>query len=783
MECLKAAVQNGADAIYVGLNRFSARSSAKNFTLEELKNAIDYAHLRNVKIHLTLNTLVKNNEFNDILSDIKVLYEYGLDAVIVQDLGLAQLLIQQLPELPIHASTQMTIHNLDGVLEAEALGFSRAILSRETSLTDIQYICKHSNIEIEAFIHGALCISYSGQCLFSSLIGSRSGNRGKCAQACRLPYELLEDNKVIDKGYLLSPKDMCGLEYIPSLIECGVASLKIEGRMKNPEYVSIVTRIYRKYIDLFLEDSSHYKILPEDKKALLQVFNRGGFSSGHLNSDYNKDLIFKEKPNNMGIYIGHVSNYNTGKGHVTLTLNDSLSIGDSVSFEGEDYKYTISELMKKNKNLPIASSGETVKIGRMKGNIRIGAKIYKLSDRNLSTFAKTTYQKENKKTKLQCKIDITENEPIKMEIKGIDTFSNVDISILSTIIPTKATHAPITKDRIEKQLLKTGNTPFSFSSIQMNLDENIHLPSISALNDLRRTAIDYFSQKVLDTQKRKPVEINLQNNIKISKNITNNKKISLLLNTIDCDFDYSNLEADRIYLPLHLFTQKKYAKAIIHLTLNFDTYIYLPNIIRNNYKNLVINSIDNIITKFLIKGFVISNLSQFHMLQHYRKYEFIGNYTFNVFNNRTCYELRALDRITLSPELNKKELNGIASDIPTELIVYGRLPVMSCHYCFLGNTNKCYPECPAYCNHNHSYSLKDRLGFLFKIVPDNLQTVTTIYNSKITSFACNDLNVDSLRIDILDEAASEIENIISAIRAGKKMTGNNYTNGNINREV
>ena len=356
MLCLEAAIQNGADAVYVGLNRFSARANAENFTLEELKAAIDYAHLRNVKVHLTLNTLVKNEEFNNIIEYITVLYEHGLDAVIVQDLGLAKFLIKHFPDLPVHASTQMTIHNLDGVLEAKKLGFSRVILSRETSLSDIEHICKYSNIEIEAFIHGALCISYSGQCLFSSLVGSRSGNRGKCAQACRLPYELLENNKVIDKGYLLSPRDMCGLEYVPSLIEAGVSSFKIEGRMKNPEYVAIVTRIYRKYIDMFLNTPTHYEILAEDKKTLLQAFNRGGFSTGHLSSDCNKNLIFKDKPNNMGIYIGHISNYNKNKGIITLKLNESLSIRDGIGIDGEDCKYTVSELMIKKKNLTTASS-------------------------------------------------------------------------------------------------------------------------------------------------------------------------------------------------------------------------------------------------------------------------------------------------------------------------------------------------------------------------------------------------------------------------------------------
>ena len=248
-ECLQAAVQNGADAVYFGANLFSARAFASNFDDNALEQAIHYAKIRGVKTHLTLNTLIKNHELADAINLAKKAYHLGIDAIIVQDLGLAKFLIDHFPGLQVHGSTQMSVHNLEGVLQLQKLGFSRVVLSRELHIKEIETICKNANIEIETFIHGALCISYSGQCLFSSMIGGRSGNRGKCAQPCRLPYELLEDDICIDKGYLLSPRDLCGLEFLPQLIKAGVSSLKIEGRMKTPEYVATVTRIYRKYID------------------------------------------------------------------------------------------------------------------------------------------------------------------------------------------------------------------------------------------------------------------------------------------------------------------------------------------------------------------------------------------------------------------------------------------------------------------------------------------------------------------------------------------------------
>jgi len=346
------AVQNGADAVYLGFSSFSARSSATNFSLDELKTAIQYCHVRNVKVHLALNILIKNKEFDDAISVAEKAYEYGVDAIIVQDLGLAMTLIKHFPKLPIHASTQMTANNLNSVKTLEHLGFS---------IQEIEYICRNSKVEIETFIHGALCISYSGQCLFSSMVGGRSANRGKCAQACRLPYQLLQNDKVVDNGYLLSPRDLCGLNYIPSLIEAGVKSFKIEGRLKSPEYVATVTRIYRKYIDLYFS-SNPYEIDLKDKKDLLQVFNRGNFSSGHLDKKPNLNLVFKEKQNNMGIYIGNVSNYSSKKGHVTLNLNDTLALGDSITFEKEPTKYRITELIFENNNIPFATNNQIVTI-------------------------------------------------------------------------------------------------------------------------------------------------------------------------------------------------------------------------------------------------------------------------------------------------------------------------------------------------------------------------------------------------------------------------------------
>lgn len=792
-DCLKAAIQNGANAVYIGASSFSARAGATNFNKEELKRAVEYAHVRNVKIHLALNTLIKNTELDFALEIANYAYEIGVDAIIVQDLGLAKILINNFPKINIHASTQMTIHNLEGVLEAEKLGFSRVILSRELSLDEISYICRNSKIEIECFIHGALCISYSGQCLFSSMIGGRSANRGKCAQACRLPYELLEDNKKsLDNGYLLSPRDLCGLEYIGKLIEAGVSSFKIEGRLKSPEYVATVTKIYRKYIDLYLKNKT-YKVYESDKFALLQVFNRGGFSSGHLDDQPNKNLVFKEKPNNMGIYIGNVSNYDSNKGHIKIHLATSIAIGDSLTFEKENTRYTISELMKDNNNIREAESEDIVTIGRMKGNIHLGDKIYRLSSKSYSEMISKTYENtENKKIELSCKIIIKKDTPVFITVKALNESPNYDeivIDYTSDIYPIQSINQPITKEKIIKQFSKTNDTPFKFTNFEIILDDNLYIPSLSSLNSLRRTVLENLESSVIDKYSRVPVDLTLKHikSEKNSINSNNEKKISLLLNTLNFDYSYYDLDhVDRLYIPLELFNMSKYEGILKYLTTNYNVYIYMPTIIKTNYKNIFLNIIDKALSSFKINGFVISNLSDFLLLKKYKKnYNFIGNYTLNVFNDYTLNELNSLglSTITLSPELNKDDINNITKNINSEIIVYGNTILMNTRYCLLGKSNQCYPECDKKCTSHHKYYIKDRMGFSLRIIPDNIQTITKIYNTKITSISPLDLNVDYARIDIIDEDISTINKIISTIRNNNRLEGSNYTNGNINRDV
>lgn len=802
--CLKAAVQNGADAVYFGVEQFNARMYAANFNVEDMKQVIDYCKLRNVKTNLTLNTLLENCEFDNAVDLAKEAYKAGVDAIIVQDLGLAKYLIDNIPGLPIHASTQMTVHNLQGVLKLEKLGFDRVVLSRELSCEEIEYICKNCKVEIETFIHGALCICYSGQCLFSSVVGGRSGNRGKCAGPCRLPYELISENaetherKSIDKGYLLSTKDLCGIAYLPRLIQAGVKCFKIEGRMKSPEYVATVTRIYRKYIDMVLNNDD-FIIDEKDINDLMQVFNRGGFSDGHLDSKHNRNLIFPEKPSNMGIYLGTIKKYNSNKGHITLQLEEDLELGDSISVSNEASKYLVSELMIKNVNQKKVSANTEVTIGRMKGNIKVGDKVYRISSKALSDFAKASYDNcENKKIPLNCTVTIKKDTPISMEISTNkntcynELYSSIYVKEISNMIPIDALKTPISVERVVKQISKTTNTPFSFENITVLLDDGLYVPSISTLNELRRTALEKVEQEILSRAKRTLLDLSRKSkeSITYTPNVKN-PEISVLFRQLDLDFDYTKLDKEKItniYVSLELFISKKYSKVISYFSDNYNLYIYVPSIIKTNYKNIALSTIEQAVMIYNIKGFIVSNIGDFELLKKYSKdYEFIGNYTLNVFNNNTMEEYRklGLSRITLSRELNQELIKEMLANanINTEMIVYGNLPLMASSYCFLGETNKCYPDCGTNCKKNNKYYLKDRLGFNFRVVPNSIETVTLICNSKTLSVSTKDLPVNFVRLDILDESINEINEAVDKAYNREKLEGLQYTNGNLYREV
>lgn len=514
------------------------------------------------------------------------------------------------------------------------------------------------------------------------------------------------------------------------------------------------------------------------------------FLAGYLKSEPNKNLIYKNKPNNMGILLGTVSNYNSNKGYITLKLQDDISIGDTVSLENEKGTYTISELMINNVNTPSAESNKIVKIGRIKGNIHVNDRIYKMSSKELNNFANNIINTENIKTKINCNINIHKDTPISMSIYTSgdvpDLYSNINFNVTSDLVAVEAIKNPITKERIIEQINKLGGTPFEFNKISVDLDDNLYIPSISKLNQLRRDCIEKLEEILIERINRR-CNIKLPDfNNQMFENLQS--KTSVLLNNLNINFNYSELKnIDRLYIPLKYFYKPEYNSLLLNITDKFNTYIYMPSIMKDTIINSVEQSLKNILTTFNIKGFVISNISHIELLHNYKKnYELIANYNMNIFNDYTISELEKLELscVTLSPELDKASINSFESSIPTEAIIYGNLPVMTTNYCLLSKSNFCLEKCNNNCcNSNLQYHLKDRLNMNFRIIPDSFSKTTTIYNSKITSISVLSINTDFVRFDFMDETIDEINDIISTFNSGKILEGKEYTNGNINRFV
>jgi len=794
-DCLKAAVQNGANAVYFGGQLFNARYSARNFDKDGIREAVNYAKSRNVKINFTLNILLKNNEFDDAIDVVKYIYELGVDAVIVDDLGFAKYIIDNFPGMEVHGSTQMTIHNLDGAISLKNLGYSRVVLARESTLSDIDYICRNANIDIEAFVHGALCISYSGQCLFSSAIGGRSGNRGRCAQPCRMYYNMLEtsDNvsyKNIGKGFLISPRDLCGLDFIPDLIKAGVKSFKLEGRMKTPEYVATVTRIYRKYIDLALSDND-YIVDKNDLHDLMLAFNRGGFSKGCLGGDDNHDYVFEEKPSNQGLYIGNISKIDKKNGLISLKTNEPLDIGDTFLVQQEDHKYTISEILKNGSHVKSAAIGDLVTIGRVKGKLELGDKVFKINSAIISKEIKEFNSHEHVKIPLVANFKALIGKPLELEVASLDdpgnTYFGLSTTISNEIQPIEAISNPISKERLIEQLNKTTDTNFEFKQINIEMDDNIYIPKISSINALRRDALNTLYQKGINNFTR-ILPSKLPSTELVHQHVFPSiRTYSILLNSISNSMDYSSLKnVDRVYIPLKFFIKKEFESKLLEISQFTNCYIDIPTIVRDNFRNVFYNNFDEKVNKFNIKGLVISNLSGIEfMMKYVGKLDIVSKYTLNIYNNHTIDELKkvGVNRVTISPELDSETIIDLCnnSSLPTEFLVYGKLPVMHIQYCPLGKSNKCYPTCSMKCKTSNRFYLEDRLGYKFEFVPDNMQTITKIYNSKINSIDYAKYPFDSCLISITDE--DNLDEIIYNVKNNIKFEGKNYTNGNLNKFV
>ena len=489
MECLKWAIEGGCDAIYLGGNHFGARAYSKNFSDEELVEAIKYAHRYGVKVYLTCNTLIYDEEVEEFLKFVRFAHQNGIDAVLIQDLGMYDLVHQKFPGLEIHASTQMHIHNLEGALVARKLGFKRIVLARETDIDTIKEIKEKTGLDVEVFVHGSLCVSYSGQCLFSSLVGGRSGNRGACAGSCRLPYDIVDKNNEVlndTKKYPLSMKDLCAIASIGKLMDIGVNSFKIEGRMKSKEYVYLVTKLYRKAIDSYLDNKKvtiDYEILDKLKK----VFNRE-YTLGFLNNVNNNDVINGKQPNNVGVKIGKVVKLT--KTNALIKLEDELHINDGLRIKGPDGEIGIivNDFYLQGNLVKEAVPGMVISLPIWK-KPNVGDDVFLTSSKYIGDCIASDIENNPRKVMLNGSITLHKNEKIIFKVTD-----GLNVITLTGPAVDIAKNRPLTKETILEKLTKLGGTVYKFNKLDCILDDDIFVP-LTALNELRREAVDNLNSK------------------------------------------------------------------------------------------------------------------------------------------------------------------------------------------------------------------------------------------------------------------------------------------------
>lgn len=553
MESLYAAIEGGCDAIYLSGTLYGARSYAANFTNEQLKEAVSYAHMYNVKVYVTINTLIYEAEVKNFLEYVDYLVSIFVDAVIVQDIGMMDLLRSIYPDLEIHASTQMHIHNLEGVKLLEELGLKRVVLARETPIELISEIKEKSSIEVEIFVHGALCISYSGQCLMSSLIGGRSGNRGTCAQCCRQPYDLYSDGKKKNKEkYLLSTKDLNTLDYIPRLMDINVDSLKIEGRMKRPEYVYLITSLYRKVIDSYFL-SGKVEISNQDQKEIEKLFHRG-FSKGFLFHEENNEFVNEFRPNHMGIPIGVVKDRKDS--FVEIELSNNLEIGDGIRILGEkeDFGTTIDVIWKGKEKVKSARKKDTVRVC-FKEAVSKGSLVVKTTDKEQLENLREKISKKLRKVPVTCFLEAKIGNPIRLKLEE----GKYQCEVQSDFIVEESSTSPMTRERIKQQIEKLGGTVYSLKELFINMDDSIFIP-IQKLNELRRLGIEKLTEKRLFRDNILKEEYH-----KKVPDFPLKKERSVYVTTLEQYEKIKNKGYDEIYIDESLFHEIRNSKSILKI--------------------------------------------------------------------------------------------------------------------------------------------------------------------------------------------------------------------------
>lgn len=781
-EALVAAVENGANAIYLAGNAFGARAYASNFDREALREAIHFAHLRRVAIHVTVNTIVADEEMGPLRDYLRFLYEAGADAVLVQDLGVARVAHETVPDLPLHASTQMSVSSLEGVRALAELGFTRVVLARELSLKEIRHICAHAPVEIETFMHGALCVCYSGQCLMSSMIGGRSGNRGRCAQPCRLPYTLVDEkgqDVLGDKAgsYLLSPRDLSTIDVIPDLIEAGVSSLKIEGRMKRPEYVATVVRTYREAIDTYYAGKG-YAVTQEERDDLAQIFNRD-FTTAYLEGRPGKAMMSDRRPNNRGLLIGRVTAYDWDARIVTVKLSGRLGLGDQVDFwvkVGGRVTATISALTDaKGRAVEEGQAGDTVSFA-IPSAVRDHDRVFKVYDARLMERAKETYASGAPVRRIPVAIAVRAavGEPLTVTLCDAEGHRGEG---RTDFIGEPARKRPLSEEIIRKQVSRLGTSVYEMKSLHCDIAGEVMVP-MSEINEARRKAVealDALRLKEIEAREHRPEP---KFTDRIARPTPKKAHFLVAVDTLGKAEAALSAGADGI-----LFGGESYEHRVIApeeyerawqmareagARIDFNT----PRIVHDGQQKHV----ERLLAAFAAfppDAVHVHNIAMLALVRRLTDFAIHADYSLISYNKQTLAFLKdyGVAGATLSPELTAKEIRQLAKESPLPLtcIVHGRLELMVSNYCvtgsFLGGCGE--GPCTQPCTRGH-FALKDRKDALFPLAMDQFCHMHVL-NSKVLSMMPHAIKfraagIETMQIEAKAMGEKEIAAIVKAYR-------------------
>ncbi len=747
-ESLMAAIAAGADAVYIGGTKFGARAYADNLDEETMLKVIDYVHLHGRKIYLTVNTLLKEQELQRELYDYLLpYYRCGIDAVIVQDMGVLKFVKEHFPDLPIHASTQMTITNVLGAKFMEKQGVERIVTSREMHLDEIKEISENTDVEIESFVHGALCYCYSGQCLYSSMIGGRSGNRGQCAQPCRLPYKVQGEREA---KYVLSLKDICTLEYIPELIEAGIYSFKIEGRMKKPEYVALVTAMYRKYVDLYLEKGKEaFKVDPKDKEKLMDLYNRGGSHGGYYHTQNGREMVSLERPNHAGVPVLSVLHYQ-GK-TVTAKAIADINAGDVIELPDGKENFTFANAIRKGQKFTFPTHKKQV--------FEQNAVLNRVRNESLLREIQDTIIKRKIKEKMNGKLTLSKGTSAKLLLY----YGNILVEVNGEV-PQEALNQPMDVARIEKQMRKTGNTEFEFETFEVELTGRLFMP-MQSLNELRRLGIEALEEKILSAYRR----ANEQEGSLSSKEEAYSHKLEAFhVYVEELEQFEAVLEATcvkRIYVD---------SNGIDEIWKNPDTdciiakahengkeiYLAMPHIFRSKTRKKY-EEFYRTLRNQAWDGILVRNCESYEfLLEHGFQGNIVTDYSVYQFNTyaKRFWQEEKIEAFTAPLELNYRELKDAGLE-NSELVVYGYFPMMVSAQCVMKTTKGCRHEKGRLTftdRYQKEFTVKNHCDYCYNMIYNTAPVVLLDQKTEI-----QDLNPKALRLHFTIENPDEVRNILN----------------------